>query len=175
MIFCFNAGEVFQVAVEIEKNGLDFYEKAHQAVSDPEIEQLFLALARDEVEHRRQFEALLSGLPAEFKRPTVSDPDNEIDLYIRDLADQHIFSTGEELKGRLAGIRTIEDALKLALQFEKDSVIFFLGMQEATCEGKARDVVAQIVREELQHVRKLSLQMVRCSADVKECLLHWPR
>lgn len=175
MIFCFNAGEVFQVAIAIEKNGLIFYEKAGQLVSDPEIKELFVALARDEVEHKRRFEALLSELPEEIKRPTVSDLDHELDLYIKNLADQHVFGTEEGFKAQLAGIRTVEDALKLALQFEKDSVIFYLGMQDATCEGKARDIVTLLVKEEQKHVRGLSLQMGKCSANVKECLLHWPK
>ena len=174
MLFCFNAGEIFQVAIEIEKNGLAFYEKAFEAVSDPEIRELFGALAKDEVAHMDRFQSLLSKLPEELKLPTVSDLDQELDLYIQDLARQHVFGTGEEFKSELAQIRTVEDALKLALRFEKDSVIFYLGIQEATCEGKARDVVGLLVKEEQQHVRRLSLQMRRCSGDVKGCLLHWP-
>ncbi len=175
MIFCFNAGEVFQVAIAIEENGLAFYEKACQLVSDPEIKELFAALARDEVEHKRRFEVLLSELPEGLKRPTVSDIDHELDLYIKNLADQHVFGTDEGFKAQSASIQTVEDALKLALQFEKDSVIFYLGMQDATCEGKARDIVTLLVKEEQQHVRRLSLQMGKCSANVKECLLHWPK
>ena len=50
-----------------------------------------------------------------------------------------------------------ERALKLVLQFEKDSVIFFLGMQEATCEGKDRDRITLLIKEEQSHVRWLSL------------------
>lgn len=174
MLFCFNAGEVFQVAIAIEENGLSFYEKMRQAVGDEEVKELFSALAREEIEHKRWFEGLLSDLPEELKSPTVSDLNDELGLYIRNLADQHIFGTGERFKSQSAAVRTIEDALKLALQFEKDSVIFYLGMQEATCEGKARDVVSSLVKAEQQHVRRLTLQMGRCRVSVKECLLHWP-
>ncbi len=49
----------------------------------------------------------------------------------------------------------------MALQFEKDSVIFFLGMEEATCEGKDRDLITLLLKEEQSHVRRLSLQMQR--------------
>ncbi len=173
MLFCFNAGEVFQTAVEIEKNGLRFYEKASRAVSDPEVAALFASLGKEEVEHQKRFEAILSELPEELKRATVSDPDQEIDLYIRSLADQHIFGPGAKLAIGPENAGTVEDALKLALQFEKDSVVFYLGLQEATCEGRARDVVSLLVKEELQHVRRLALQMRKCSADVKACTLSW--
>lgn len=174
MIFCFNAGEVFQVAIAIEKNGLAFYENAGQLVSDPEIKELFTALALDEAGHKRRLEGILSQLPEELKRPTVSDLDHELDLYIKNLADQHIFATDEGFKAQSASIHTVEDTLKLALQFEKDSVIFYLGMQDATCEGKARDVVTLLVKEKQQNVRRLTLQMGKCSVNVKECLLNWP-
>jgi len=174
MIFCFNAGEIFQVAVEIEKNGQAFYEQAYKAVDDPEVKDLFTALARDEISHQKRFESLLSDLPEELKRPTVSDLDQEVDLYIKDLAGQHVFRADEGFRSELEKIKTVDDALQLALRFEKDSVIFYLGMQDATCEGKARDIVSILIKEEQEHVRRLSFQIRRCSADVRECLLHWP-
>jgi len=48
---------------------------------------------------------------------------------------------------------------KIGLQFEKDSLIFFLGMQDATCEGNNRDMITLLMKEEQTHVRRLSLQM----------------
>ncbi len=174
MIFCFNAGEIFQVAIEIEKNGQVFYEQGQSAVEDPEVKELFAALARDEVNHQKRFETLLSELPEELKRPTVSDLDQELDLYVRDLAGQHVFGASEGFKSEMEKIRTVDDALQLALRFEKDSVIFYLGMHDATCEGKARDIVSMLVKEEQEHVRRLSLQLRRCSDNVRECLVHWP-
>ena len=173
MSFCFNSGEVFQAAIEIEKNGLSFYERAGRAVSDPEIAELFATLARDEIAHQKRFESLLSELPEELRRHTVSDPDQELDLYIRALADQHIFGPGEKA-GVTEKLATVEDALRLAIQFEKDSVVFYLSMQEVTCEGKPREAVEALVKEELGHVRRLSIQLRKCSSALKSCPLSWP-
>jgi rubrerythrin len=175
MLFCFNSGEVFQAAIKIEENGLNFYTKARQAVSDPDIAGLFASLANEEVAHKRYFEELLSEMDEELKRPTVGDPDQELDTYIRALADQHVFGPGVKSAGAPANLATVEDALKLAIQFEKDSVVFYLGMQEATCEGKAREVVGLLVKEELSHVRRLSLHLKKCSDNVKACALNWPQ
>jgi rubrerythrin len=175
MLFCFNAGEIFQLAIDIEKNGIAFYREVQQATEDPEMKQLFSVLESEEVEHKKRFEEFLSGLDAELKRPTVFDPDNELDLYLQTLADQHVFGKDQETRTRVAGIRTITDALELALQCEKDSVIFYLSMQEAACEGKARDLISLLIKEEQQHMRRLASQMRRCSADAKECLLNWPK
>lgn len=175
MQFCFNAGEVFQLAINIEKNGIDFYREVQRATDDPELRELFSMLGSEEVEHKKLFEEFLSGLPEKMKQSTVFDPDDELDQYLQTLADQHIFSRGKELEEQLAGVKTVADALKLALQCEKDSVIFYLSMQDAACEGKAKDFISMLIKEEQQHVRRLSTHLRRCSADAKECLLNWQK
>jgi rubrerythrin len=161
MIFCFNAAEVFQVAFEIMENGRTFYEKAQNMIQDPEVQKLFADLAREEVEHKNRIESLKAGLPSDIKPPAIADPENELDLYVKAMAAQHVFRSCGALNVQLDQIKDVQDALKLALQFEKDSVIFFLGMQEATCEGRDRDVINLLLKEEQSHVRRLSLQMQR--------------
>ena len=69
MSFCFNSGEVFQTAIVIEKNGLSFYERARQAVKDPEIAELFASLAKEEVAHQKRFESLLRHCPKNSNGP----------------------------------------------------------------------------------------------------------
>jgi rubrerythrin len=161
MIFCFNAAEVFQVAIEIKENGRAFYEKAQNIIQDPEVQKLFADLAQEEVEHMNRIGSLKARLPSDIGSPTVADPENELDLYVKAMADQHVFRSCGALNVRLDQIKDVQDALKLALQFEKDSVIFFLGMQEATCEGTDRDLITLLIKEELNHVRRLALQMQR--------------
>ncbi|MCE5333857.1 MAG: ferritin family protein [Desulfobacteraceae bacterium] len=161
MIFCFNAAEVFQVAIEIKENGRAFYEKAQNIVQNPEVQKLFADLAREEVEHKNKIANLTAGLPSDIKSPTVADSENELEVYVKAMADQHVFRSCGALNVQLDQIKDAQDALRLALQFEKDSVIFFLGMQEATCEGRDRDVINLLLKEEQIHVRRLSLQMQR--------------
>ena len=161
MLFCFNASEVFQIAVQIKENCKGFYEKAQSIIEDPSVKKLFSDLTLEEVEHKRKIEDLKGKLPLDAKTPTVSDPQNELDSYIKMMADQHVVGSREDLETELAGVKNAGDALKLALRLEKDSVIFFLGMQEATCAGKDRDLISLLVKEEQDHVRRLSLQLQR--------------
>lgn len=161
MIFCFNAAEVFRIAIAIEENGKAFYEKARNAIEDPEVRNLFADLAQEEIGHRTRFEEMKNRFAAVTSAPPVEDPENQLDAYLQMMADQHVFRSSSELDSNLARIRTAEDALRLALQFEKDSVIFFLGMQEATCEGKDRDLIGLLIKEEQDHVRRLALQLLR--------------
>lgn len=159
MIFNFNAAEVFKVGIKIEENGKAFYEKAQEVIDNPEIKELFQELAREEVGHKKKFEELLGRLPPRAAESTVWDPDNETDAYIKMMADQHVFVGGESIEAQVSHLKNVKDALKLAINFEKDSVIFFLAIQDATDEAKGREFIGQLVKEEQQHLRRLTLEL----------------
>ncbi len=161
MIFNFNAAEVFNIAIAIEENGKRFYEHAQQLIDDHEVKSLFAELALQEVEHRDRFQSLKEQLPVRAGSPTVWDPDNEVDKYIKMLADQHVFVSDESFDTQLARIKDVKDALRVAIEFEKDSVIFFLTMQEETDSQKGREFINLLVKEEQEHLRRLSLQLNR--------------
>jgi len=44
MTLGFNAYEVFRVAIEIEKNGITFYQKAKESLQDENLNQVFMKL-----------------------------------------------------------------------------------------------------------------------------------
>ena len=163
MIFNFNASEVFRIAVEIEENGKNFYEKSQEHVGDMEVRKLFEELALQEVDHKKRFEALRGQLPATAASPTVWDPENELEQYIKMMADQHVFVSSQSMVEQLERIKDVKDALKLAIQFEKDSVLFFLSLQDATAGKEGQEVINLLVKEEQEHLRKLSLQLMRLS------------
>ncbi len=159
MLFCFNAAEVFQIAIEIERNGKAFYDKAQKLIQDAEVTALFADLANQEVEHEKRFEMLKSQLPQAATAATVSDPNDELAGYLRMMAEQHVFVSSAGVNEQLAQIKSSVDALKLAIQFEKDLVLFFLTMQDATCDEKGRELIQLLVKEEQEHLKRLSLQL----------------
>ena len=63
MIYCFNAAEVFQLALEIKENGRAFYEQAQNKIQDPEIKKQFAVLARGEQAHMDKIKALKAESP----------------------------------------------------------------------------------------------------------------
>jgi len=160
MMYCFNAAEVFQLALEIKENGRAFYEQAQNRIQDPEIRKEFAALAQEEREHMNRINQLKAD-SVWGSLPSTPDPDNELEVYVKATADQHVYKTCGALSTRLDAIQDVADVLKLALQFEKDSVIFFLSMQEAICEGKDREVVDILLKEDLKRVKQLSMQIQR--------------
>ena len=159
MIYGFNANEVFQMAIEIEDNGRRFYEKVQDIVDDPRTIDIFAMLAQAEIEHKERFSRLKAELPEQTKETTVWDPDNETDQYLKMMAGMHVFRASDGVEKSLARVKTAEDALLLAMGFEKDSIVFFLSMQDATEEKKGRELLGQLVHEEMGHLKKLSLEL----------------
>jgi rubrerythrin len=159
MIFNFNAGEVFDIGIKIEENGKLFYDRGRAIIKDPVVQKLFEELAQEETKHKEKFEALKSQLPPSATASTVYDPNNELNLYLKMMADQHVFISSASTQAQIDQIKDAKDALRMAIAFEKDSVIFFLSMQEATEGTKGKEFIGTLVKEELEHLRRLSLEL----------------
>jgi rubrerythrin len=160
MIYGFNAGEVFKIGIEIEENGRQFYEKAQAKTDNDKVKGIFAELAGEEVKHKQRFSELMSELPESTQSGTVWDPDNEMDQYLKMMADMHVFRKKESVDQRLAEVSDAESALKMAIQFEKDSIVFFAEMQSMSESDEARSKIGWLVREEQKHLKKLSKELL---------------
>jgi rubrerythrin len=164
MIFNFNAAEIFSIAIDIEENGRNFYLKARESVDDAGVKALFGELADQEVSHKKRFEALKAQLPEAVAGSTVWDPNNEMDQYLKVMADEHVFVTGKSTDHQMSKIKDVKDALRLAIEFEKDSVIFFLTVQEAVDADKGKELIGILIKEEQEHLKRLSLELRRLTS-----------
>ena len=157
MIFPFNASEVFKIALSIEDNGHLFYEAAAARPFPENIARLFRELAAEELSHKATFNQLLKALPPETVGSTVWDPDNEVDKYLKTMAGQHVFNKDPEaLADELKNIDTPEAAIKMAMGFEKDTIVFFLElMYLSEAYDGSRQQIRKLVDEERGHLQKL--------------------
>ena len=167
MIYGFNANEIFQIAIDIEGNGKHFYEKAMDLVDDPDVKELLAFLAQEEAEHLKRFTELKAQLPKIATEDTIWDPENEMNRYLQMMADMHVFRSDFDVEKELSQMKNSEDVLKLGIHFEKDSIIFFLTMQDATGEKEGRELIGQLVNEEKKHLNKLSLELRKLTTDKK--------
>lgn len=108
-----------------------------------------------EAGHVVAFKALRSELPGCFPADAVWDPEGLGESYLQATADTHIF-TMKAASDRIAGIETAMDALQMALQFEKDSVAFFLGMKEILPDAKGKVEIDKLIKAEMEHIRMLN-------------------
>jgi len=153
-MYDFTADEVFEMAVRLEKNGAQFYREAAQNTDNPEYNKLLVGLSEMEVEHEQTFKNLRSELSKNEKTSTVFDPQNESALYLRALADTKVFFEKE------IDFSSMKSVLKAAIIAEKDSIVFYLGMKEMVPEKFGKDELDKIIREEMNHIRILSKELV---------------
>ena len=155
MSYDFNADEIFEMAEQIERNGASFYRKSAELIADPAEKKLLLDLAAMEDEHEKTFADLRAGLSEKEKVTTVFDPEGEISLYLRALADTRVF-----FEKKIDNTSSIKDILKEAILAEKDSIVFYLGMKEMVPENLGKAKIDAIIKEEMTHIKLLSKELV---------------
>ena len=156
-MFVFGTAEdVFTMAVRIEENGNAFYAGAAQRYLDGKVKELFEELAQMEESHIAAFKKLRSTLPSSILTDTVWDPEGLAESYLQATADTHIF-TVEVAKDRLKNVKTPVEALDMALQLEKDSVSYFVGMKEILPDAGSKNEIDKLIRAEMEHIKMLSV------------------
>ena len=153
------AEEIFGIGVEIERNGKAFYEAAAAGASGAGIKELLNMLSAWETKHIELFSRLLESIPAEIRNQNLYDPENEIALYVKATADNHIFVKNSNTGELVASCKTPVDILTMALSFEKDSVVFYASMREVVGERQGRDEVDRLIHEELMHISFITREM----------------
>ncbi|MCK9356109.1 MAG: ferritin family protein [Dehalococcoidia bacterium] len=150
----FTAGELFDIAVGIERNGVAYYDSLAQLSGDAGLKRTYEQLAQMERRHVGQFQKMRAS--AGSSGPVVPGPDEpEYGEYLRALIDSSVFTddkVARDLAKRAAGPA---EALQLALGAEKDSVLFYSAMRDLVPQSE-RAAVDSIIGEERQHIRDLS-------------------
>ncbi|UCG58224.1 MAG: ferritin family protein [Phycisphaerales bacterium] len=150
----FNADEVFDMAEQIERNGAEFYRAG--AEKFPDVSKVLLDLAAMEDEHLKTFIQMRSELSAAEQKPLVFDPDGEAQMYLRVMADGHVFNTKDDPAKLLVDKETAEDVLNMALGVERDTIAFLVGLKESVSRQAGKDKVDAIITEEIGHVATLN-------------------
>jgi len=156
MSFKFSADEVLQMAERIERNGARFYREAAAREAFRRTQELLLSLAAMEEGHEKAFAEMRSALSAEEREPVVHDPMDEGTLYLRAYADRRIFDAMGDPARDLTGEEREEDILRLGIQAEKDSIVFYTGLKDLVPERLGRDRIDRIIREEMGHFATLT-------------------
>ncbi len=146
----FNAKDVFEIAIKIEQNGAVFYRNAAESTEAAKHKDFLLELADMEDDHEKTFAGMLEDLKGSEIFSSTFDPEDENLLYIKALADTRVFFEKEQPDESFKGI------LSSAIQAEKDSITFYLGMKEMVPEKQGQDKINFIIKEEMSHIRLLA-------------------
>ena len=152
----FNADEIFAVAVKIEENAVAFYRRACELQKKSPHAPLLESLAKMEEGHKRVYEEMRRTVPAEFRAEGSYDPFEELTLYLAAMADVHGGEGSPSAAERLTGGETFGEIIDIALDLEKKSILYYLGLRDLVPERLGRDKIDVIIGEEKKHVVQLS-------------------
>ncbi|MGD9201046.1 MAG: ferritin family protein [Chitinispirillia bacterium] len=152
MPIIYNANEICSIGIEIEKNGKIFYEIAAKKTDEKDIKKFFVELANWEDSHISVFINLKSEFNDKYPEDYVINDDNEMHLYLKAAADSHVFRKNLDIPSIISECKSLIDILKIAQQFEKDSVVLYSTMIPMVPEDLGKELVQKMLNEELKHI-----------------------
>lgn len=149
----FNAAEALDIAMQVEKNGQAFYARAAENAEDPEIKALLEELAEWEVQHYNTFKELADQMG---EAPRLSEPMwEEYDQYLKTALNNALFQGPDKALAAADELENEREALKMALGFEKDALLFYYDLWHIMPEQQ-QEAVDKIITEEKTHATRLA-------------------
>lgn len=155
-MFNCNPSELLELAIQIEVNGNAYYNKMLDKSESKSVKEIFSYLAQEELQHVEDFTKLRDKIKApayeiadEYKTP-------EMEIYLKAMFDGRVFPNIKSVEDIVDEIKSDEAAIRHALSFEKDTIVFFteiLNMLGEDDENKS--VVKELIRQEKIHIAKL--------------------
>ena len=159
MAINFNSDEIFEMAEQIERNGAKFYRKAAQNLTDAQGRKLLLDLASMEDQHLKIFIEMQTKLTHREKEEMIFDPDQEAAMYLQAMADGHVFNIKADPATLIDKSSSVNNIFKTAIEFEKDSIIFYVGLRDMVPLEGEKNKIDAIIREEMGHIAILNRKM----------------
>jgi rubrerythrin len=145
----FSLSEVIEEAVQTEKLGYQFYtEMSKKFNENVRLRELFDTLALKERGHEKKFSDLKEKVSGEERVDW-----EEVSKYLRAIIESEFFLGKGKSLPSMEHVKTVADAVKLALGFEKQTLLYFHAIRDAV---KEKSVVDEIIAEEKSHIVWLS-------------------
>ncbi|HXY61861.1 MAG TPA: ferritin family protein [Nitrospirota bacterium] len=148
----YSIDEIMEMAIQTEKLGFKFYSTiAEKFKKDEGLVRLFTTLADKEKVHEKTFTDLKvsvekSGIDVE---PVQWE---EVSNYMRAFVESEFFLGKGKALPTMDHIKTVADAVKFAIGFEKETLLYFMELKSIV---KEKDVIEEVINEEKSHVRWL--------------------
>jgi rubrerythrin len=137
---------VIRSAIKTENDAIDFYKEAAEKTRHPFGKRMFLSIKQDEERHLEDFMCIMQDL--DIRDRVQISPKKKMKTIIeehKDLLLQGIMATTDEI-----------DALRIAMQMEKDSIQYYKGVSEGIHAAREKALFGRILREEQEHYDILS-------------------
>lgn len=157
----FSMSDIIDLAIQIETNAESVYRSALGKISDPALMTILRWLADEEIEHAKWFRQLRAMTPGEVTDPAVEALGKSL---LSDVLGRQSFSLKE---ADFSKLNRLEDLLTLAIEFEKDKVIFYKILRQFIEDDETLDFLGKIIDEETHHIQELNRLLDRDGAEGK--------
>lgn len=144
--------EIVEIAVRLEESGEAFYNAAAERATSTGVRSLFEELAVQEQYHRRAFQQMGRDVVELALSPEQWD---QFQAYTGALLQQHFFANPENALNLANEAKDEREALQAALNFEKETLLFFHELQDVL-RGPGQQTVGRIIEEEKRHIQRLA-------------------
>ena len=145
----FTLHDITSLAIHLERNGEAVYRTVLERVTAKEVRDLFLWLAEQEVGHRQWFMALQQQHAKTGNDYLIDEASAEI---LSTVLGAQTFSLEDTLS---SDTLTVEDLRRIALEFERDTILFYELIWEWIEDAEIRTHLEVIISEEKQHAKVL--------------------
>jgi rubrerythrin len=151
----FSMKQLLEMAVRDEETGVAFYTGLAERAGDASLRVLYSTLAAQEEHHAARFREMAAAVGEE-AIPREQYP-GQRESYLGALLGSRAFPTPAEAAAQ-AHVLGDAESLRVALEMEKDTLLFFLEMRGAV-SAKQAEYLDAIVDEERGHVTQLSAKL----------------
>jgi len=148
----FAGSEIVELGIQIEKNGRDFYNALVEQLKNQKAKETFKYLAGEEEKHIVVFQNILDSVHK--YEPPESYP-GEYFAYMNALARDYVFTQKDKGREIAKNVKGDKEAISLGIGFEKDSIIFYVGMKKVVPEYDHK-IVDKLITQEQDHLRQMS-------------------
>ena len=151
----FNAEQVLEIAIELEKTGQVFYEVVASGCTreNQRVANLLMRLAAEEEDHLKFFEEMLGELVSSTGHtPTPLLPTQQ--QYVMEMLNEQIVPDPIAARRKAADC-TVAEALDIAIAMERASVAFYTGILLTDANEQDTAVIEKIIAAEKKHEEEL--------------------
>ncbi len=151
------AKDILAMAQQVEADAAEFYAKAAEATSSPRAKALLERLAAFESDHEHIFSGMREHLEEHLE--TLAEAE-ETEEESSPLLTRHLASgVDDHLEELFEADMSAKDILKKAIEFEKDTIVFFTGLRTMLKAPEDQHRIDALIREELGHVLQLTSEL----------------
>lgn len=147
----FRAGEILDMAIQIERQGISFYEACASSSLQRDVLEVFRHLMEQERLHVEIFSQMKAGLN-DYSLPETyaGEMRSYFDGFVRD----QVFYQPAEAFQKASDIKDPFKAIELGIGFEQRSVLFYSAVKEVIRHSETK-VVDGVIAQEHGHIRWL--------------------